>query len=172
MTFLEESIAVLSRTPATLDALLRGLPDEWTSATDGPETWSPYYVVGHLVHLEQTDWMRRVMRILEAGSLAKLAPVDRFGQLKKSSPKTLPELLDEFSTLRKASLEGLRARDLRPADLEHTGVHPEFGPVTLRQLIATWTAHDLGHLLQITRTMARRYKTEVGPWAAYLSVMR
>jgi hypothetical protein len=171
MNFPEESVAVLSRTPGTLDALLRGLPDVWTKATEGPETWSPHDVMGHLIHCEKVDWMRRVTLILDHGPASPFAPLDREAQFEVNAARQLPDLLDEFAALRRDNLENLRLRNLQPNDLERTGTHPAFGLVTLRQLIATWTAHDLAHLLQISRTMAKRYKTEVGPWARYLSVM-
>jgi hypothetical protein len=169
--FLEESLAVLERTPRTLDALLRGLPESWTEATDGPGTWSPYVVVGHLVHGEKADWIPRLSIILEHGERRAFDVFDREAQFRDSQGRTLTELLDEFAALRNESLRHLQAFDLHPADLERKGTHPAFGAVTVRQLLATWTAHDLGHLLQISRTMARRYQQEVGPWAQYLSVM-
>jgi hypothetical protein len=166
--FFEECLAVLARTPFTLNALLRGLPDAWTEATEGPGTWSPYVVVGHLIHGEKTDWMPRVVTILEHGPARAFEPFEREAQL---HGEPLAALLDEFIELRRTNLEKLRGLDLRPAQLELQGTHPAFGPVTLRQLLATWTAHDLAHILQVSRTMARRYRTEVGPWAEYLSVM-
>ena len=172
MSFVDESVAVLSRTSATLDALLRGLPEVWTKATEGEETWSPHDVMGHLIHCDKVDWMRRIAMILDQGSTAIFAPLEREGGFEANAARPLPELLDEFATLRRQNLESLRLRNLQPEDLERTGIHPAFGSVTLRQLLATWTAHDMAHLLQISRTMAKRYKTEVGPWALYLSVMR
>ena len=169
--FLEESLAILTRTPATFDTLLRELPDAWTAATEGPGTWSPYAVIGHLIHGERTDWMPRLKIILEHGVDRPFEPFDREAQFSQSTGKSLSTLLDEFSALRLENLEELRALDLQPAQLEKKGMHPALGPVTVRQLLATWTAHDLAHILQVSRVMARRYKYEVGPWAEYSSVL-
>jgi len=170
--FLEECLAILTRTPKTLDAFLRGLPEAWTAATEGPGTWSPYAVIGHLIHGEKTDWMPRLTIILEHGPSRPFEPVDREAQLRESVRKPLAALLDEFSALRDSNLTHLRALNLQPAHFALTGTHPALGPVTARQLLATWTAHDLAHILQVSRVMARRYKQEVGPWAEYLSVMK
>jgi hypothetical protein len=171
-SFLEESLAVLARTPATLDTLLRGLPEAWTAATEGPGKWSPYTVVGHLIHGEKTDWMPRVAIILKDGPNRPFDPFDREAQSRESDGKSLSTLLDEFTALRRENLARLRALNLQPAQLELQGTHPALGPVTLRQLLATWTAHDLDHILQVSRVMAKRYRQEVGPWAEYLSVMK
>ncbi len=170
--FLEESLAILTRTPATLDSLLRDLPDAWTSATEGPGTWSPYVIIGHLIHAERADWIPRLLLILEYGSTRPFDPFDRETQLRQTDRKSLPALLDEFRDSRKDSVDRLRAVHLTPAQLELNGRHPALGLVTVRQLLATWTAHDLAHILQVTRVMAKRYKHEVGPWADYLSVMK
>jgi len=170
--FLEECLPILTRTPATLDTLLRDLPDGWTSATEGPGTWSPYIVVGHLIHCEKTDWMPRLQIILEHGPDRPFDPFDREAQLRDSRGQSLSTLLDEFGTLRRDNLARLRALNLDHDQLELKGTHPALGPVTLRQLLATWTAHDLGHILQVSRVMAKRYREEVGPWAQYLSVMK
>jgi hypothetical protein len=170
--FLDECLAVLTRTPAILDSLLRDLPVAWTAATEGPNTWSPYYVVGHLIHGEKTDWMPRLSIIIKHGPDRAFDVFDREAQFRDTEGKPLPQLLDEFAKLRDANIERLRALDLAPAQLELRGVHPELGSVTLRQLVATWTAHDLAHILQITRVMAKRYRDEVGPWAEYFSVMK
>jgi len=170
--FLEESVSVLTRTPATLDSLLRDLPETWTAATEGPGTWSPYVVIGHLIHGEKADWMPRLAIILEHGPGRPFDPFDREEQLRADQSKPLTTLLDEFSVLRRDNLERLRALNLQPAQLELKGTHPALGLVTARQLLATWTAHDLAHILQISRVMAKRYKHEVGPWAEYLSVMK
>lgn len=171
-TFLAESIAVLKRTPATLDALLRDLPEPWTSATEGPNTWSPYIVLGHLIHGEHADWIPRLRIILDHGTARPFDPFDREAQFRESAGKSLPALLDEFAELRRENLATLQSLNLRDEQLDLQGTHPAFGPVTARQLLATWTAHDLAHILQITRVMAKRYKQEVGPWAQYLSVMQ
>lgn len=170
--FIEDCLSVLTRTPATLDALLCNLPEAWTAATEGPGTWSPYVVVGHLIHAEKADWMPRLAIILEHGASRPFEPFDREAQFRDSHGKSLPILLHEFRDLRQDSIASLRAMHLTSAQLDLKGTHPELGPVTARQLIATWTAHDLGHLAQISRVMAKRYKEEVGPWAAYLSVMK
>lgn len=168
MPFLDECRSVLTRTPAVLDALLRDLPEAWTAATEGEGTWSPHMVVGHLIHGERTDWMPRVEIILAHGPQRPFDPFDR----ESPSSGPLPQLLDEFRTLRHANLERLRTLNLQTAQLDSWGTHPAFGPVTLRQLLATWTAHDLSHLVQVSRVMAKRYRLEVGPWAEYLSVMK
>lgn len=169
--FLAECLPVLERTPATLNALLRDLPEVWTEATEGPNTWSPYAVLGHVIHGEQTDWLPRAKTILDHGPAKPFEPFDREAQFREASPKTLNQLLDQFASLRHANLLEVRAMNLQPEDLNRIGTHPVFGPVSLRQLLATWTAHDLAHLLQISRVMAKRYREEVGPWAQYLSVM-
>jgi len=170
--FIEECLSILSRTPATLDALLRDLPNTWTAATEGPGTWSPHIIVGHLIHGERTDWIPRLAIILNSGTSQPFEPFDREAHFKESNEKSLPTLLDQFRASRQNSISRLRAMDLMPDHLDREGMHPALGVVTVRQLMATWTAHDLGHLVQISRVMARRYKQEVGPWAAYLSVMK
>ena len=168
---LPTGIAVLERTPHTLRALLAGLPPAWTDATEGPDTWSPYVVIGHLIHGERTDWMPRARIILSQGPDRRFTPYDRFAQFRESQGKPLERLLDEFAGLRASNLATLTGWHLTDAQLSLTGEHPEFGPVTLRQLLATWVAHDLAHLVQIARVMATQYKDAVGPWRAYLSVM-
>lgn len=170
--FLEECLPILTRTPAVLDALLRDLREAWATATEGPGTWSPYDVIGHLIHGEQTDWMTRLTTILEHGTTRPFDPFDRQAQFRDSVGKSLSALLDEFSELRRANLERLRALNLQPDQLLRTGTHPQLGAVTLRQLLAAWTAHDLAHLVQINRVMAKRFTQEVGPFAQYLSVMK
>ena len=168
---LTAGIAVLERTPAALRALLAGLPAVWTDATEGPGTWSPYVVVGHLVHGERTDWVPRARLILARGPERRFAPFDRFAQLRESEGKSLAALLDEFARLRAESLATLAGWRLTDADLALTGEHPEFGAVTLRQLLATWVAHDLSHVAQTARVMATQYRGAVGPWRAYLPIM-
>ena len=163
---------MLARTPDVLNALLRDLPAGWTLATEGAGTWSPVDVVGHLIHCEKTDWMPRLAIILEHGPARPFDPFDREAAVGRAGSESLPALLDEFRELRQANLARLRAMNLQPEHLELLGMHPELGSVTLRQLVATWTAHDLAHLVQVSRVMARRYRDEVGPWAAYLSVMK
>jgi hypothetical protein len=168
---LKSGTAVLERTPATLRAMLSGLPPEWTDATDGPDTWSPYDVLGHLIHGERTDWIPRARIILAQGPERRFEPYDRFAQFRESQGKSLAQLLDDLASLRAENLATLAGWRLGDAELALEGEHPAFGRVTLRQLLATWVAHDLGHLVQISRTMARQYRDAVGPWRAYLTVM-
>ena len=163
--------AVLERTPSTLRAMLAGLPPAWTGADEGPETWSPYVIVGHLIHGERTDWIPRAQLILAQGAQRRFAPYDRFAQFRESEGKSLAELLDEFARLRAENVRTLGGWRLTEAQLALGGQHPEFGPVTLRQLLATWVAHDLGHVAQTARVMAKQYRDAVGPWRAYLPVM-
>jgi DinB superfamily len=168
---LGEAIEILARTPATLDAMLRGLPAAWIGANEGGDTWSAFDVVGHLIHGEQTDWMPRAKIILEHGDARPFEKFDRLAQFKAPAPRTLGSLLDEFAALRRRNLDDLRALALTPADFDRPGRHPELGPVTLGQLLATWTAHDLDHVMQISRVLARQYSDAVGPWRAYLRII-
>ena len=168
----EEALPVLRRTPATLRALLLNLPACWTDAVEGPDTWSPFDVVGHLIHGERSDWMPRVEHILQHGETVTFPRFEREAMFVESKGQSLPELLDTFADLRAESLAHLSALGLTDADLDRRGTHPEFGSVTMGQLLATWTAHDLGHLAQVTRVMARQYTETVGPWRAYLSLLR
>lgn len=168
---IDEAVAVLERTPSAVSGLLRGLPDGWVTAHEGSDTWSPFDVIGHLVHGERTDWVPRARIILEQGEARPFAPFDRFAQFATSTGHTLEELLDEFAALRQANLTELATLGLSDADLDRRGRHPEFGTVTLRQLLATWVAHDLDHVAQISRVMARQYSDEVGPCRAYLRVI-
>lgn len=167
---LTEAEAILERTPVSLQALLAGLPDRWVRATEGTGTWSPYDVIGHLIHGERTDWIPRARQIL-AGEGRPFDPFDRTAQFTESEGKSLAELLATFALLRQESLTALRAMNLTAADLDRTGQHPAFGEVTLGQLLSTWVVHDLDHVVQIARTMAKVYSTAVGPWSAYLSVL-
>lgn len=168
---LEAGTAVLERTPVALREMLAGLPAQWTDADEGPETWSPYVVVGHLVHGERTDWIPRARIILEQAGNRRFDPFDRFAQFRESAGKSLAQLLDEFSDLRRANLGTLRGWNLTEEKLALEGIHPEFGAVTLRQLLATWVAHDLGHIAQIARVMAKQYREAIGPWRAYLPIV-
>jgi DinB family protein len=168
---IEEAVAILTRTPRTLDDLLRGLPDGWIAANEGENTWSPFDVVGHLVHGERTDWIPRARILLAHGETRTFDPFDRLAQFADSSAQTLAGLLDEFATLRQANLRELESLRLRGEDLDRRGRHPELGTVTLRQLLATWVAHDLDHVVQISRVIARQYSDEVGPWRAYLRIV-
>src|SRR5215212_1934214 len=168
---LTEGIAVLERTPHTLRAMLAGLPPAWTEANEGPETWSPYDIVGHLIHGERTDWIGRARIILAQGPERRFEPFDRFAMFRESQGKSLAGLLDEFARLRAESLTTLAGWRLTEAQLALKGEHPELGPVTLHQLLATWVAHDLGHVAQTARVMAKQYREAVGPWRAYLPVL-
>ena len=168
---LASSIAVLKRTPDVLDALLVDLPAEWTTGNEGPGTWSPFDVVGHLITGEETDWMARAHIILAQGASRRFEPFDRFRHLQVSKGRSLRDLLGQFRRLRERNLAELDALELSPTHFELTGEHPAFGTVTLAELLATWVAHDLGHIAQITRVMAKQYRDAVGPWEAYLPVL-
>jgi hypothetical protein len=168
---LQETIALLTRTPAALDALLRDLPETWTHRNEGEETWSPFDIIGHLIHGERTDWMPRAKTILQFGETQPFAPFDREGFAHESQNKSLAQLLDKFARLRAENLDELRALNLQQADLERRGRHPALGVVTLSQLLATWAAHDLTHLHQISRVMAHQYRESVGPWSKFLGVL-
>lgn len=168
---IDEAFAILSRTPATLDALLRGLPDGWIVAHEGGDTWSPFDVVGHLTHFERSDWMQRTRIILEHGEARPFDKFDRFAHFKASEGRTLANLLDEFAELRKDNLRALASFELTETDLDRRGQHPALGLVTLRQLLATWVAHDLDHVVQISRVLARQYSDEVGPWHGSLRII-
>lgn len=168
---LPDGVQILQRTPRVLRALLEGLPPVWTDGTEGPDTWSPLTVVGHLIHGERTDWIPRARLILAQGEQRTFAPFDRFAQFTESAGKPMGQLLDEFETARTTSLATLQSWSLTEADMTLTGEHPVFGTVTLGQLLSTWVAHDLSHVTQISRVMAKQYRDAVGPWRAYLSVM-
>jgi len=168
---LELSCQVLARTPPTLDALLDGLPDLWTRGVEGPDTFSPFDVVGHLIDGEETDWIPRARIILVRGPNPVFEPYDRFRHRVRNAGRTLPSLLEEFARLRGENLALLRSWDLTPADLELPGTHPSLGRVTLRQLLASWVVHDLGHLAQVARVMAKQLRQEVGPWEPFLPVL-
>lgn len=168
---LSEAVAVLERTPASLSALLAGLPERWVRATEGDGTWSPYDVVGHLIHGERTDWIPRARHII-AGETRPFDTFDRTAQFAESRSQSLGELLTTFAEVRRENIATLAAMNLTSADMRRTGQHPELGEVTLGQLLATWVVHDLDHVGQIARTMAKVYAREVGPWSAYLSILR
>ena len=169
---LDDGVAVLERTPLVLRAMLDELPPAWIKATEGPDTWSPYVVVGHLIHGERADWIPRAQLILAQGENRTFTPFDRMAQFRESDGKSLGELLDEFEALREENVQALLDWELTDEDLSLEGQHPAFGAVTLRQLLATWVAHDLGHIVQISRVMAKQYRDAIGPWQAYLSVMK
>jgi hypothetical protein len=168
---LAEALAVLERTPATFRALLGDLPPDWTACTEGPDTFSPFDNLGHLLHGERTDWIPRARIILAQGEDRRFEPYDRFAQFRESAGRSVAELLADFERLRADNLRTLRGWDLSERELALEGEHPELGRVTLRQLLATWVVHDLGHLAQTSRVMAKRYREAVGPWRAYLPVL-
>lgn len=168
---LNQAKEILSRTPSTLKSLLDGLSDEWVLRNEGPDTWSPFDVVGHLIHGEKTDWVPRAKIILEHGESCAFEPFDRFAMFRDSQGKTLRELLTEFEYARRDSLKELDALQITPEQLTIRGNHPELGVVTLGQLLSTWVVHDLNHIGQIVRVMAKQYRDEVGPWTAYLSIL-
>ena len=169
---LGNTISLLARTPAALDALLRGLPDAWTLENEGENTMSAFDVVGHLIHAERTNWMPRARMTLQFGETQAFEPFDRWGQKRESQGKSLGQLLDEFALVRSENLAELRALNLQPEDLQKRGRHPAIGVVTLSELLATWAAHDLTHLHQIARIMAHQYREAVGPYSAFLGVLK
>lgn len=168
---LERTLEILTQTPGTLRSLLGGLSDAWITANEGPETWSAFDIVGHLIHGDKTDWIPRLRIILEHGEAKTFTPFDRFAQFETSKGKTLAELLDTFEALRQENLHTLEELGLQRLQLDLSGTHPELGRVTLQQLLATWAVHDLGHIFQIARVLAKAYAAQVGPWGVYLGVL-
>lgn len=168
---LDRSLQILTQTPSTLQRMLEGLSPEWTQEGGSPEDWSPYDVLGHLIHCEKTDWVARAEIILAQGENRKFEPFDRLAQFAGPRASTLGDLLTEFDQLRSHNLERLTAWQLTPEHLALTGIHPSFGEVTLEQLLATWVVHDLNHIRQIVRFMARKYESAVGPWKQYLAIL-
>ena len=169
---LPATLALLSRTPGALNALLRDLPEDWTRRNEGDGTWTAYDVVGHLIHAERADWIPRARRILQHGESLAFDPFDREAQKRESHGKFLATLLDEFAQLRNDNVFELRAWKLQPAELAKRGLHPSLGTVTLSQLLATWVSHDLTHLHQLSRILAYQYRDAVGPWEKFLGVLR
>jgi len=169
---LEHTISLLTRTPAALNALLRDLPETWTLRNEGEKTWSVFDVVGHLIYAERMNWIPRAKTVLQFGETRAFEPFDRLGYVRESQGKSLGQLLDEFARARSESLGELRALNLRPEDLARRGRHPAVGTVTLSELLATWAAHDLTHLHQISRIMAHQYREAVGPWSKFLGVLQ
>ncbi len=169
---LDHAKEILRRTPATLNSLLRHLPEAWTSANEGPESWTPLDVVGHLIHGEEADWIPRAKLILEHGEKRTFEPFDRFAMFENSRGKILGDLLDRFEQLRGESLKELDGMSLTPELLVKRGMHPELGVVTLSQLLSTWIVHDLGHIGQVVRVMAKQYTEAVGAWQAYLPILK
>jgi hypothetical protein len=168
---LEPAMDILRRTPGTLRVLLEGLAEPWARGDEGPETFSPFDVVGHLIDGEETDWVPRARIILARGDDPRFTPYDRFRHRARNQGRSLESLLEEFTALRTANLDLLRSWKLGDAELDLSGTHPSLGPVTLRHLLATWVAHDLGHIAQVSRVMAKQYRDEVGPWVQYLPVL-
>ena len=169
---MEQTLSLLTRTPAVLDALLRGLPELWTHRNEGADSWTAFDVVGHLIHGEKTDWIPRTRMILAFGESRPFVPFDRLAQQRDSAGKSLPQLLDQFAELRAQNLRELAALNLTDEDLARRGRHPELGVVTLAELLATWAVHDLTHLHQLSRIMAHQYREQVGPWSAFLGVLK
>ena len=169
---LNKSVEILERTPSVIEVMLKGISEDWTINNEGKDTWSPYDVVGHLVNAEKTNWIPRMEVILANNNDKKFPSFDRFAQFKDSKGKSLKALIEEFKTLRKKNIAKLRLKQLDSTDLLKKGIHPEFGKVTLKQLLSTWVVHDLAHTAQITRVMAKQYKAEVGPWVEYLSILK
>jgi len=168
---LPQAIEILERTPAVCNALLSGLSDDWVINNEGPETFSPYDVIGHLIHGEKTDWTERAKMILEFGSSKTFVKWDRFAQYEESKGKNLPQLLEEFVIVRKDNMTWFKSLQLTETDLDRKGMHPVLGEVTLRHLLSTWVVHDLTHIAQITRVMAKQYKEEMGPWPEFFRIL-
>ncbi|WP_299363556.1 DinB family protein [Winogradskyella sp.] len=168
---LTDALEVLEQTPRTLKSFLGHLSDQWLYNNEGEDTWSPYDIVGHLIHGEKTDWIPRLKVILGNSKNKTFTPFNRFAQFENSKGKSMAQLLDEFSALRQVNLQTLKALNLSKTQLQLKGIHPELGEVNLSQLLATWVTHDLAHIAQISRVMAKQYKTEVGPWMAYISIL-
>lgn len=173
---LEKSLEILERTPTAYKELLYGVSDEWSMQNEGQKgdekTWSPYDILGHLIHGETTDWIERIEIILSDKPEKNFRLFDRFAQFEESKEKSLKDLLGEFMMLRIMNLEKLKAKNITEADLDKKGIHPSFGEITLRQLLSTWVVHDLNHLAQVTRVMAYQYKDNVGPWKEYLRILK
>jgi hypothetical protein len=168
---IEKSIEILEKTPAVLKTLLSGLSDEWIINNEGPDTFSPYDVIGHLVHGEKTDWTERTKMILKFGASKTFVPWDRFAQYEESKGKTLDQLLKEFEAIRKENMVWFKSLNLAETDLDKKGLHPKLGEVTLRNLLSTWVVHDLTHIAQVTRVMAKQYKEEMGPWPEFFRIL-
>ncbi len=168
---LDQATTILARTPATLGALLRGAPDDWTMNNNGGDTWSPWATVGHMLHNEEVNWLSRARYVLKYGESKAFEPFDREAMFQKYEGIALPDLLDRFAAARRANLEALRALNLTPERLALKGLHPSLGPVTLSQLLAAWVAHDFNHIGQIVEVMSRHYKEAVGPWVQFLNIL-
>jgi hypothetical protein len=169
---IEHTIQILERTPHTLQSLLYSVNEEWTQNNEGDKTWSPYDIIGHLIHCDEENWIPRIKIVLSDSVIRKFEPLDRFAQLEKSKGKTTNQLLDDFIKIRFSTITKLRTLNITDEQLTKTAIHPEFGSVTLSQLISTWLVHDLDHIAQISRVMAKQYKDDVGPWIANLKILR
>ncbi len=167
-----DAIEILSRTPKILEALVKDLPLQWSEANEGPDTWSVYDIMGHLIHGETTDWVNRMEITLVQGANRNFPTFERFAMFEESKGKTLNELVEEFSVIRKKNIATLVSKNLTEEQLDLKGIHPKFGEVTLRQLLSTWVAHDMGHLAQMARVIAKQYKEEAGPWVEYLRILQ
>ena len=168
---LKKSYEILDRTPIVLEALLSGLHDDWLMNNEGPETFSPYDVIGHLIHGEKTDWVARAKTILEYGTNTPFKPWNRFARFEESKGKPLRQLLDEFEALRKENMRWFKGLNLTENDMEKRGSHPTLGEVSLRNLLATWVVHDLTHIAQVSRVMAKQYKEEMGSWPQFFRIL-
>ena len=169
---IDKSIEILERTPVVIETMLKGISKDWVTKNEGPKTWSAFDIVGHLIHGEKTDWIPRMEIILSNKTNKKFVPFDRFAQFKNSKGKSLHQLINEFKKLRKNNISKLKSKRLQTKYLNKKGIHPAFGNVTLKQLLATWVVHDLNHIAQISRVMAKQYKKEVGPWKEYLKIIQ
>ncbi|GMN08674.1 hypothetical protein MTsPCn9_08700 [Croceitalea sp. MTPC9] len=169
---LKNSIEILEKTPKILESYLSGLSNNWLKNNEGKNTWSPYDVIGHLIFGEKTDWIIRAKKILDQSENKMFEPFDRFAQLKENQNKPISKLITEFKGLRKSNLKELKSLNITEKDLKLKGIHPEFGEVTLEQLLSTWVVHDLGHISQISRVMSKQYESNVGPWKAYLGILK
>jgi len=168
---LNNSIEILEKTPKILESYLSGLSNNWLKNNEGKNTWSPYDIIGHLIFGEKTDWIIRTKTILSKSENKMFEPFDRFAQLKEDQNKPISELLTEFKSLRESNLKELKSLNITNKDFRLKGIHPEFGEVTLDQLLSTWVVHDLGHISQISRVMSKQYEKNVGPWKAYLGIL-
>jgi DinB superfamily len=166
-----QAIEILDRTPSVCTALLSALSDDWVMNNEGPETFSPFDVMGHLIHGEKTDWATRAKMILEFGNTKPFVPWDRFAQYEESKGKSLQQLLDEFARVRKENMDWFKSLHLTGDDLNKTGMHPVLGEVTLQNLLSTWVVHDLTHIAQITRVMAKQYTENMGPWPQFFRIL-
>ncbi len=169
---IEKSLDILERTPVVLDILLRNISADWTHPNEGPDTWSVYDIIGHLIHGEKTDWIPRMEIILSENENKAFIPFDRFAQFTNSKGKLLTQLLEEFKELRAKNIDKLLSQNIDMAKLEEKGIHPAFGEVTLAQLLAAWVVHDLNHIAQVSRVIAKQYKEAAGPWVEYLKILQ